>query len=377
MKYFLSLFLVLSFIILNAQYISISELTILDNQIKESSGLINFDTRLITLNDSGNSPFLYEIDTINGNVLRTVTIDNALNTDWEDIAQDSLYIYIGDFGNNSGDRTDLRIYRISKIDYIASDNVTADTINFVYNNQTDFTSSYRNTEFDAEALSVYNDSLIIFTKDWVNNKTRTYTLPKIPGTYTAFQRDTFNCNGLITGSVFNNIDTSFILCGYTETLAPFIIKMNDFSNTNIFSGNVSKINLTDSIGGGQTEAVCLNNTGGYFLSREEFTYQTIILEPKLYSFDFVDSINYIGKIKQNKFKIYPNPANNYIVIESKALQILQSIDIVDITGKTQLSIKTNKETPLKLIDISNLKSGLYLLTLKSDNFTQTINFIKE
>jgi hypothetical protein len=33
-------------------------------------------------------------------VLRTVAITNATNVDWEDIAQDASYIYIGDIGNN-------------------------------------------------------------------------------------------------------------------------------------------------------------------------------------------------------------------------------------------------------------------------------------
>ena len=59
---------------------------------------------------------LYELNVTNGNVSRTVTIQNAANVDWEDICTDDDYIYIGDFGNNSGNRTNLRIYKVLKSD---------------------------------------------------------------------------------------------------------------------------------------------------------------------------------------------------------------------------------------------------------------------
>jgi hypothetical protein len=55
---------------------------------------------------------IYEIDTL-GNLIRTININSANNSDWEDITQDDLNnFYIGDFGNNNNDRTNLRIYKI-------------------------------------------------------------------------------------------------------------------------------------------------------------------------------------------------------------------------------------------------------------------------
>ena len=55
--------------------------TTLQNSIEETSGLINLDGRLITHNDSGSQPILYELDSVSGNVTRSVTIKNATNTD--------------------------------------------------------------------------------------------------------------------------------------------------------------------------------------------------------------------------------------------------------------------------------------------------------
>ena len=87
----------------------------LPDTVSETSGLIFHNGKLITHNDSGGRPELYEIDTTSLEITRTVTIENIENIDWEDIAQDDTHIYIGDFGNNGGDRTDLKIYKCLKL----------------------------------------------------------------------------------------------------------------------------------------------------------------------------------------------------------------------------------------------------------------------
>jgi len=111
MKYSNLLFLCFfSVLFLKAQTVSTSDKFNLIESISETSGLIYYDNKLITHNDSGNAAELYEINSVNGSITRTITISNATNIDWEDIAQDDTYIYIGDIGNNSGSRTDLKFY---------------------------------------------------------------------------------------------------------------------------------------------------------------------------------------------------------------------------------------------------------------------------
>ena len=100
--------------------------------LNESSGAIFFNDKLIIHNDSGNENKLYELDTNSRVITRTVTVTNATNVDWEDITQDNTSIYIGDIGNNNGDRNDLKIYKINKSDYLISNNVTAEIINLSY-----------------------------------------------------------------------------------------------------------------------------------------------------------------------------------------------------------------------------------------------------
>ena len=101
-------------------------ITLLDDLVNENSGLIFLNNNLITFNDSGGNNSLYEIDIVNGEVIRTVDIINATNYDWEDITTDFTLIYIGDFGNNYGNRQDLLIYKISISDFLnTSDNAVS------------------------------------------------------------------------------------------------------------------------------------------------------------------------------------------------------------------------------------------------------------
>jgi hypothetical protein len=69
--------------------------------------------------------------------------------------------------------------------------------------------------------------------------------------------------------------------------------------------------------------------------------------------------------------IYPNPAQNYIVIASKPKKSFESIAILDITGKKikQLSVNTKKQT----VDVSYLQKGVYLIKVD----TRIFKFIKE
>ena len=139
----------------------------LTDTLNETSGLLWWNKQVWTHDDSGGQPDLYSVDVSNGGILKTVTVTNATNVDWEDIAQDDKFIYIGDFGNNAhGNRTDLKIYRVKKADVKNNIAITASVIRFSYSDQTDFTpQASNNTNFDCEAMVVYGDSLFLFSKN--------------------------------------------------------------------------------------------------------------------------------------------------------------------------------------------------------------------
>ena len=226
----------------NAQ--TASDLTNLETPtLDETSGLLFYNANLITHTDSGGKAELYELNPTTGAVTKTVEITNATNVDWEDIAQDASYIYIGDIGNNSGNRTDLKIYKISKTDYDTNDGkVTAEIISFSYADQLDFSRRTNKTNWDAEGLISYHAKLLIFTKNWIDNTTNVYAIPKTTGKHKAVLVSSYNTNGLITGADISPDHSVIYLTGYSTSEAPFLYTIHNIpSDTlDIFSGKTSE-----------------------------------------------------------------------------------------------------------------------------------------
>lgn len=328
----------------------ISTLTTLSNSINETSGLIYLEGRLITHNDSGNAALLYEIDSLSGEILRTVAISNATNNDWEDITFDENYIYIGDFGNNAGTRTDLKIYIIDITEYFTNDTVNAEIINFTYADQTNFSNQIYSHNYDAEALISRGDSLYIFTKNWLDAKSNIYSLPKTSYTYTSNQIDQIETSGLITGADFNPITNKLILSGYSFT-NPFIVQVSEFENGIFSSGTLNKIvlNVDESV---QVEGICSLQGNQYFLSSEAHSSGAA----SLYKLDTQDLV--IDNLKLRELILSPNPASSYLQINGTKIH---NINIYNSSGI--LVLQSNKST----FNTSNLKSGIYIVKIKSAN----------
>ncbi|MDO7172092.1 T9SS type A sorting domain-containing protein [Mariniflexile sp. AS56] len=332
--------------------------------LNESSGAIFFNGKVITHNDSGGENKLYELDTISGNVTREVVISNATNLDWEDITHDDTSIYIGDIGNNvSGNRTDLKIYKINKSDYTNQTSVHAETIAFSYSNQTDFTSNPNNTEWDAEALVSFDASnLILFSKNWVNGSSLAYVVPKTPGTYTLSPlATTLASGGLITGGTYNIFSGKLYLVGYSEALEPFVWVSENFTGNDIFSGTNTQIMLS-SFGFEQAEAITFVNENRYFITSESFSKSfgsfTIADHAKLISFSTNDTRLSLNKINEAEaILLYPNPVINYLTIKNAAVN---KVEIYD-AKLTQLYTGTNK-----IIDMEHFSKGIYIVKMMSN-----------
>ena len=250
--------------------------------VSETSGLIYFNESLITHNDSGNEPVLFELDTLSLEIKRTITISNLENTDWEALTQDEDFIYIGDFGNNLGMRTDLAIYRISKPDYLSSNTVAATAINFTYVDQTDF-SNTGNSDWDAEAFFVLNDQLIILTKQWQSQGSVAYTIPKFPGTYVANRVGTISDIGLITDATYDTTTSRLVVLGYSSILSPFIGVVEQLNPEVIFEGYEQ---LPLGLNFVQAEGIAQVSSSSYFFSSERFSRQNPTIESasRLFSF---------------------------------------------------------------------------------------------
>jgi hypothetical protein len=229
--------------------------------VNESSGIIVYDSLLWTFNDGRNDPILYGLNLSTGIIKKTLHLSGADNVDWEDIAQDSSFIYIGDFGNNDGSRQDLCIYRFSKNDIekeSGEQEIPSEKINFFFQDQEDFTNNNRNTPFDCEAFLFDGDSLILFTKDWVDQRSTVYKLPILPGTYQAERCFKMESEGLITGADINLQSNTLMLCGYRYFI-PFVLVKENYRGKNLLEFNMKRIDLFDDYGIQLEGIACYND----------------------------------------------------------------------------------------------------------------------
>jgi len=151
--------------------------------LKEVSGMEYMPgSELIwVIQDSGNESILHGLDR-SGQVKAEVAI-NIKNNDWESIAADAKgNIYIGDFGNNDNDRTDLAIYKVDSKALKGERAEVSAAIKFRYPEQKDFPPGKGNRLFDCEAFYEHNGSFYLFTKNRSAKSDGTFYVYKIPNT---------------------------------------------------------------------------------------------------------------------------------------------------------------------------------------------------
>jgi hypothetical protein len=235
------------------------EITRLSKKINETSGLEIIDGNFITLNDSGDDPALYTFNKSEKN-LSKILIKGAQNKDWESLALDDKYIYIGDIGNNNGNRKDLKIY-ITDLEFNL-----IDSINFNYNNQSKFKKKKKN-KYDAEALVSFNDSLMIFSKNRKKLTTEGYTLPKTPGSYSVKPKYSFDVDALITGGDYNSKLDLLALVGYSYSIKKqYLFLIDKFSYKTSKDSVFTKYEIP--ITNAQIEAIKIIDEKNYWLTSE-------------------------------------------------------------------------------------------------------------
>ncbi|MBC6999176.1 T9SS type A sorting domain-containing protein [Cytophaga sp. FL35] len=377
MKHFFHFFIVPLVHFASYAQVNIEVIGDLPEEIWETSGLVYDFGRLVTHNDSSNEPILYELDTVNLTVKRRVEITNAENVDWEDVAQDDDYFYIGDIGNNRGVRRDLSILKILKKDFFSLDKIEAERIQFTYEDQLDFEDS-GNSDWDAEALFVYQNEIIILTKQWKTNGTVAYSLPKTSGTHTAQKLDGYQINGLVTGATLQN--EILILVGYSNLLNPFIAKITGLEKGSIFGGQIEQERLQ--IGISQVEAVTFARETELFISSENYENSNLSLnfKSRLYKVRFVDNSSDDSPDVENPpqetpkdstniplqehIRIKNSPTDSVLTIESDIeFGTIEYLHIFDVTGRSIKEILLPDANPY-YVDVSDFPVGVYFMTIK-------------
>ena len=261
----------------------------ISDTLHETSGLISWNNKLWTINDDRDT-HIYSFDSI-GTHFQKHLLKNVKNKDWEEISQDSLYVYIGDFGNNSkGNRRVLHILKIEKL-ALLENNAKIDTIAFSFEDQNNFDKQKSNkTNFDCETILATKDSLYLFTKEWNSRQTRLYVLPKIKGNYQAKYKASLNVKGLMTGGTILENEKIIVLCGYSKKLMPFVYLLYDYKNNDFFSGNQRKIKLA--LPFHQIEGIAPSNGLKFYLTNEKFERKPFIsVVQKLHLIDLSPFLN--------------------------------------------------------------------------------------
>ena len=225
-----------------------NEITRVSSNLYELSGFeFDSDHKLWGINDSGNPPELYQIDST-GNIQKIIKITNAENIDWEDMTQDdSGHFYIGDFGNNLNKRKNLTIYKIKNPSLIKGSETKAEILKFKFEDQFYFPEPDADKNYDLEAFIYFKSELYLFTK----NRTKPFD-----GHTHLYKTDNTAGNNKATYiSSFKTCSSNKFLCWVTSAaLNPQKDKLAILSSNKIyifenwigddfFSGDVKKIDL--------------------------------------------------------------------------------------------------------------------------------------
>jgi hypothetical protein len=340
-------------------------------ELTECSGLLNYNNRLWGQVDNG-SASLYEMDSLTPAALDSVSISNAVNQDWEDLAASDSFIYIGDFGNNFGNRLNLHVLRIASSGFGTASSAIADTINFSYPDQVTFTSALNNNSFDCEAFFYYHDSLHLFTKDWVTKWTKHYVIPAVPGIYSALLIDSMDAGGLITSADIVN-DSLIVLLGYNITggTSGFLWMLNDFRSGEFFSGNKRKFSIGSLLSIGQVEGVVIKSDHTGLITNELFAG---FVQPQLKAFDLTPYLSVATALNEIKATVnhYPGIVKDYLFLDVKSKKT--TVRIINPAGQTILLADMQEHAPFYL---GNLADGNYTCILSGDDKkTDSFSFIK-
>ncbi|MBK8847600.1 MAG: T9SS type A sorting domain-containing protein [Bacteroidetes bacterium] len=351
--------------------VSLQTVNPLPAALNESSGLVYIGNGImVSHNDGGPDNALYLIDTF-ANLVNTVYLNNVSNLDWEEVCtDDSGNVYIGDFGNNFNNRTDLRIIKIPNPSLAINDTLDGEFIYFNYNDQAQFPPPDSLLNYDCEAFIWKDDSLFLFTKNRTmpfDGYSRCYTLPDDSGTYFATYNNKFYCGPgpkeayWITGSTIDFASGEVVLLSSGRCWLFRNYAANDF-----FGGNTTELDLQNF---SQKEGVATTGSRLIFFSDEKiFGFGGNLYKTDLNA--IVASNNEL--IAAQPIFVYSN--GNSITIPELEIDLPAHLSLIDVNGKL-IRLELITQWPLSF-NISNLSPGLYMMRISSASAVQNFKFIK-
>jgi len=327
----------------------------LPDTLAESSGIeITGPNSLYLHNDSGDLPRIFQTDSI-GNLIRIINLFNAGAIDYEDITIDENgNMYIGDFGNNFNNRTDLKIYKIPDPDLIQGDSIAASIISFSYPDQTLFPPPPEEQNFDCESMFHLNGLLYIFSKNrGTSTFCRMYTLPDESGNYIATLVDSFDTGTWITSADLSPDEKSMVLL--TEN-AIWLFK--NYADDYFFQGEAIRISIESS----QKEAIVFRNNHEVLITDEKYSGTG----GNLYSADLSPWIRF-PEIPGEPLIIVDPAGEGSFVVTTSGFREDFTVEAWNVAGQKIIEKNFEKNEVSNSFRIHALPGGIYFFRAKSSS----------
>ena len=342
-------------------------ITLLPALINEASGIeFNGYNSLWIHNDSGDKPRIYKTDTL-GNLLRTFSFENTQAIDFEDMTQDEKgNFYVGDFGNNYSDRTNLHILKFKNPDSVLLDSIIPEVISFSYSDQFAYPPAADKMNFDCEALIHHNDSLLIFSKNHGLSKyVRVYKLPDVAGNYIVSPVDSFYTDQWVTGADISPDKKTLVLLS-DSVLWIF----RNFSSKSFFDGTCTKLKLPNT----QKEGVVFVNDHAIFIVDEK---EALSLDgQKLYILDLAMWLGVNENLMRGSYSIFPNPSAGGDATLKLDLVNNENIEIrvLNLLGETISVNNVDMKRGSNDFKLAILSDGIYLVQITYRSGSSTLKY---
>ena len=176
--------------------------------VQESSGIVpsrQFEGVYWTLNDSGNPAALYATK-LNGEFIQEISVQGSQNFDWEALGiDDQNQLWIGEIGNNSRQRTDLKVI------VVAEPNPFTDTEVEI---RASYPYRYPNENVDAEGLFIADSMPYIVSKEQERAVLYRFTALEVDTQHVLERVGEFTGAKWVTGAGLSTDGTRLAVCTY-------------------------------------------------------------------------------------------------------------------------------------------------------------------
>ncbi|MFZ1689334.1 MAG: T9SS type A sorting domain-containing protein, partial [Flavobacteriales bacterium] len=208
-----------------------------------------------------------------------------------------------------------------------------------------------------------DDSLFLFTKNWLDSRSMLYALPAVPGDQMAVSRDTLDTQGLVTGATYDPITGAVALVGYTNTVfIPFVWQLSGYPGHNFFDGTAVRHAL--SLAFVQMEAIAWRGPGAVFLSNEQSPFSAA----RLWNLE-LDIITVTPEPLHAPVHAFPIPTTGPLYLDN--VPEGATAQLFDLAGRpVATALLMQRE-----FDLSQVPDGLYQLVIQASGRVERVTVI--